>query len=72
MTKTEKIKELEEALIEASTVIDDWMHTDFPELCRKEKVSSSQCRINEYGELYYIASTQKKIKEALKHASPET
>lgn len=53
-------------LKEASEALDDWLHTFASELCDEKKVQESYDRIHAGGgTLYYIASLNQRIKQAL-------
>lgn len=54
-----------EALQAAITALDDWSVTHAPEFYTDEQVAAARNRLQEFGTLYYIATTIEQCKKAL-------
>ena len=57
---------LQAALETSITAIDDWLNLYASDLCDEQRVQEARDRVFEHGTLWYIATTQKKNREALK------
>lgn len=65
------VAKLREALIVAQTAINDWLHLYAGEFCDEERVKEAQERVGEGGTLWYIASVNQIIAEAISQAEEE-
>jgi hypothetical protein len=57
------------ALDAAILALDDWANITAPEYCNESRVAEAKARLNEYGTLWYVATTVQtlvKAKELLK------
>ena len=62
-------EDLRKAIDAGILALDDWTHTFASEFCDKARVAEAKARLNEYGTLWYVASTVEtlaKAKEYLK------
>ncbi len=59
------VAELEAALKDSITAIDDWLNTYAAELCDEQRVMEARKRISQYGTIGYIAHVQEANRKAL-------
>lgn len=59
------LDEIDAAMVQAMTAIDDWLSIYASDMCDDARVEEARKRVNEHGTLWYIACVQKVNSDAL-------